>query len=575
MRIFRILFVLPLLVPLVSNGQGRSPVLKDPAGERSPFYLKIDRSTEELFNAFLLVKKANSGDPVARHELGLRYLTGQAFTPDTGRAALWIGRSAEQEYLPAIYNFGILENNGWGTPWDPFGAFLNIRTAAEGGLVEGMYMYGLLLTDDLVVPRDYAGAYRWIRAAADSGYAFAMEALEDFRKTGILARMLKAGGKPASSKTSGTADANVPGRHPAPAGRVDSASVTGGTPKAPPSAGGPGTPGGTGTPGGPGGPQKRKPALQPVFLDMETDTLADPDDATLIAEALHWREERTAEDTGREKQAVPPPPDSIDTEDLIADMRGTSPEALTIGARRAQMGWGVRADTIEASINYLRAIRCDSRWSPVLLWRLVHTPGYFERLKEAIVGAGGGSAPGGSVDTSAGSAATRAGYLWASLVAMGFDGQLTGEQALGYLRRAASGRDTDALIELALCYYAGYWVVRDAARGDSLMELAAGLGSREAEVRLAMSRLRGSVGGEPEPGLVGKLREWEAAGSVLSQVMLGYCYEEGTGVEADLPVAVSYYRKAAQRGSRVAYDALRRLYDDRRPDEEPFRFPGE
>jgi len=568
MRYFRILFVFSLFVPLPSNGQGRSPVLKDPAGERSPFYLKIDRSTEELFNSFLLVKKANSGDPVARHELGLRYLTGQAFTPDTGRAALWIGRAAEQKYLPAVYNFGILENNGWGTPWDPFGAFLNIRTAAEGGLVEGMYMYGLLLTDDLVVPRDYAGAYRWIRAAADSGYAFALEALEDFRKTGILARMLKAGEKSASSKTPGTDDAKDPTRPPAPAGGADSASVAAGTPGSTPPAGG------QVTPGGPGGPQTQTPTLQPVFLDMETDTLADPDDATLIAEALHWEDERTAGDTGREKRPVPSP-DSIDIDRLMADMRGTSPEALTLGARRAQMGWGVRPDTIEASINYLRAIRCDSRWSPVLLWRLVHTPGYFERLEEAIVGAGNGTASSGSVDTPAGSAATRAGYLWASLVAMGFDGQLTGEQALGYLRRAAAGRDTDALIELALCYYAGYWVVRDAARGDSLMELAAGLGSREAEVRLAMSRLRGSIGGDPEPGLAEKLREWAAGGSVLSQVMLGYCYEEGAGVETDFPAAVSFYRKAAQRGSRVAYDALKRLYDDRRPDDEIFRFPGE
>ncbi|HLB00883.1 MAG TPA: tetratricopeptide repeat protein, partial [Bacteroidota bacterium] len=184
----------------VSSAQGKSPVLRDPAAERSPFYLKVDRSTEEMFNAFLLVKKANTGDPVARHELGLRYLTGRSFAPDTPKAALWIGRAAEQKYVPAIYNFGILRNNGWGTPWDPFGAFLDFRTAARKGLVEGEYMYGLFLTDDLVVRRDYAEAYRWIRAAADSGYTFAEEVLRDFNKTGIMARIRTAQKKAAAAR---------------------------------------------------------------------------------------------------------------------------------------------------------------------------------------------------------------------------------------------------------------------------------------------------------------------------------------------------------------------------------------
>jgi TPR repeat protein len=539
MRIFAGCVVFSLLVPIVSPAQERSPVLKDPAAGRSPFYLKIDRSTEEMFNAFLLVKKANSGDPVAQHELGLRYLTGQAFAPDTAKAALWIGRATEQHYVPAMYNFGILQNNGWGTPWDPFGAFLNFKTAAQKGLVEGMYMYGLLLTDDLVVPRDYAGAYRWISAAADSGYAFAREALEDFRKTGILDRMMAARDRPEA-------------KDPAVAGNRRDSSASSGPTGSPASAAQAGSPSGS--------------TLQPVFLDMSTDTLADPDDATLIEEALFRGDQRRNADTSRLNRPALSP-DTIDAEALLAAAGGGSPEALTLAGRRAQMGWGVRPDTLQASIYYLRAIRCESRWSPVLLWRLVNSKGYFDRLRKSITAAGGKGA-------SSDSTALRAGYVWASLVAMGFDGHLTGEQALGHLAKAADARMTDALVELALCYYAGYWVGRDAARGDSLMGLAAGLGSREAEVRLAMSRLRNNAGTRPEPGRIATLMKWDAEGSVLAQVMLGYCYEEGTGVPADLPVAVGYYRKAAQRGSRVAYDALKRLYDEHRPDDAMFSIPG-
>jgi len=527
-----------LLFPTLTPAQGRSPVLKDPAADRSPFYLKIDRSTEEMFNAFLLVKKANSGDPVAQHELGLRYLTGLAFTPDTNKAALWIGRATDQEYVPAMYNYGILQNNGWGTPWDPFAAFLNFKTAATKGLVEGMYMYGLLLTDNLVVQRDYAGAHRWISAAADSGYAFAMELLADFEKTGIMARMLAAREKSAQSDPEVPPDA------------VDSADPTN-----------PVRPAGTSS------PQRQSSTLQPVFLDMQTDTLADPDDATLIEEALFRNDDRTDTDSVRKIRPAFSP-DTIDVERLLAAADGGSPEALTLAARRVQLGWDVRPDTLQASIFYLRAIRCDSRWSPVLLWRLVNTPGYFDQLKRFIISAG-------DDDDRSRDAASKASYVWASLVAMGFDGQLTGEQALGYLRNAAATPMTDALVELALCYYAGYWVGRDAARGDSLMKKASGLGSREAEVRLVMARLRDNAGKEPEPGTISKLHVWDSSGSVLAQVMLGYCFEKGAGVAANLPVAVSYYRKAAHRGSRIAYDALRRLYDEHRPDDLIFYLPDD
>jgi len=545
MRFFSLFAVLLTLIPAPSPGQERSPVLKDPAAARSPFYLKIDRSTEEMFNAFLLVKKANSGDPVAQHELGLRYLTGDAFTPDTAKAALWIGRAADQQYIPAIFNFGILQNNGWGTPWDPFAAFLKFRTAARKGLVEGEYMYGLLLTDNLVVARDYAGAYRWIKAAADSGYTFAAEVLKDFEKTGIMARIRSVGKDADSPDQRRDPDLDRP---------VDTSRHSG-------------MPGSSGSGAGSSSPTAppAQSALQPVFLDMETDTLADPDDATLIEEAFFGDNDSEGGDTSRVAPERPVP-DSIDIGRLMAAAAGGSPEALTLAARRAQMGWGIPPDTLEASVYYLRAIRCDSRWSPVLLWRLVNAPGYFDLLKKIIT-------RGEPAQAGKAAAKERAGYVWASLVAKGFDGQLTDPQALGYLRSAAAAEIPDAMVELALCYYAGYSVAADPATGDSLLERAAALGSREAEVRLAMSRLREHPGEGQAPADFETLRKWDEEGSVLAGVILGYCYEGGTGTPTDLPAAVSYYRKAARRGSRLAYDALRRLYDGRRPDDPLFQIP--
>ncbi len=491
------------------TAQSKSPVLRDPAAGRSPFYLKVDRSTEILFDAFMLVKKANTGDPVAQHELGLRYLQGQDFAPDTAKAALWIGRAAEQDYLPALYNQGILKNNGWGMDWDPFGAYRNFERTAEEGMPEGMYITGLLHTDNLVVPRDYPEAYRWIKAAADSGNKYAVEVLADFEKTGIMAQ-IRASGKAAAKKKSST------------------------DPKA--SSGAPGS---------------SSSAWKPVFLDLATDTLADPDDTTLAREAVHSTTDRMRDRADDADSSVAT--DSIDLVRISIAAEAGSPEALTFLGRRYDRGADVGRDRVEAAYYYIRAVRCESRWAPVLLWRLSSGPALYDDLTRRI----GRNDP-------------KASYVWACLLARGFDNRLTQEQALDHLRRAADAGMADAMVELAMWHYAGFVVPVDNAAGDLLMARAAGLGSREAELRIVISSLRGAGGGSVDAALLKRLAAWDAEGSVLAQVILGYCHEGGRGMAADIPGAISYYRKAAQRGSRMAYDALRNLYDGRRPDDSEF-----
>ncbi len=486
------------------RAQSKSPVLKDPAAQKGPFYLKIDRSTEVLFDAFMLVKKANTGDPVAQHELGLRYLQGEDFPPDTAKAALWMARAAEQDYQPALYNQGILKNNGWGTEWDPFGAYRNFLRTARQGMPEGMYMVGLFLTDNLVVRRNYPEAYRWIKAAADSGNRYAAEVLIDFEKTGIMAQIRNRRGDPAKRDSV---------RHPAMQARV---------PQSP---------------------------WQPVFLDLETDTLADPDDSTIAREALRSGDDDPAPDAG----TLPDLSDTAGTATVIRAAGVGSPEALTFLGRRYERGAGVSRDRVEASVFYLRAIRNESRWSPVLLWRLSTDPALYEDLTLRI-----------------GRGDPKAAYVWASLVARGFDRRLTEKQALELLLRAASDGMTDALLELAMWHYAGYVVPADARMADSLMRSAAELGSREARLRLMMTALRAGADYPIGSGLVDTLSAMQREGSVLAQVMLGYCSKGGRGVPADIPRAVAFYRKAAQRGSRIAFEALRILYDGRRPPDPEF-----
>ena len=59
-------------------------------------------------------------------------------------------------------------------------------------------------------------------------------------------------------------------------------------------------------------------------------------------------------------------------------------------------------------------------------------------------------------------------------------------------------------------------------------------------------------------------------GSVLAQAALAYCYENGIGVDKRKSMAARLYRQAAYRGNENAYNSLKRMYDEIRPDDEEF-----
>jgi len=59
-------------------------------------------------------------------------------------------------------------------------------------------------------------------------------------------------------------------------------------------------------------------------------------------------------------------------------------------------------------------------------------------------------------------------------------------------------------------------------------------------------------------------------GSLLAQVSLALCYEEGIGTARSRADAIHFLRLSAQRGSQFAYTELQRLYDEIRPDDLEF-----
>jgi len=107
------------------------------------FYYQPDLSYQ-IWQQFKLIREANSGDPLAMHELGIRYLIGEGFTADTVKAAEWIGKAANKRLTAAEYNYGLLLNNGWGVDWNPFLAYDYFHDAATAGMPQAEYIFGIL-----------------------------------------------------------------------------------------------------------------------------------------------------------------------------------------------------------------------------------------------------------------------------------------------------------------------------------------------------------------------------------------------------------------------------------------------
>lgn len=503
----RIVFVVLLLLSsrsiVLPQDHPNSPVFKDYRPTGPSLILEQSDATYQMWQGFLVTQKANAGDVLAQHELGIRYLMGRGFKADTAKGAYWIGKAAEKNLIPARYNRAILEYNGWGVEWNPFKAFKDFLYCAKDEMVQAQYILGQFYTDDLCVPTDWAQAYYWVKKAADAGDTHAQEALAEFAKHGY--------GSPATQTLSTKADTD------------STKSETVGN------------------------------SLSLVFLNVDDDTSARVSDATLLNDVLRESspEFRTLlQKKGSDTLAV----DSTGIRTIRMAAEHGSPEAQAILGRCYEKGLGIQQDAVAASVHYLRALRFNSPRAPALLWNLKQSRGYFDRLRTRI----------GKGDPSAR-------YVWAGLIALNMDYQLTDVQALLMLEEAADSGYTPAIIELGLCYYSGRWVSKDVVKANELWQRAAGLGSEEGSVRIALAGLTEWPGRDDVGDALTVLDDAANDGSLLAEVGLAFCYENGIGVKKDWGKAADLYRRGAQRGSQDAYRALRRMYDAIRPTGKEFQ----
>ena len=292
---------------------------KSAAGKEPTPGMMIKQSSldYQLWESFVLVRKANDGEPPAQHELGLRYLQGKGFQADTQKAALWLRKAADQDFDLAHFNLGILSLNGWGIPWNPFEAFQRFQSAARRGMPEADFILGLMYTEDLIVGRDWKRAFSLVKKAADAGFEPAKKALAEFERRGIQQ----------STAASDSLKDNQ---------------------------------------------------ARPIFIDFDVDT-SSSDDNALLNDLLKEAGPELKKALGVNNALTNK--DSSAYELINQAAVSGSPEALALMGRFAEQGIVTDNDVIKASAFYLVALRNDSHRSYELLWNLAQGPGYPEALE--------------------------------------------------------------------------------------------------------------------------------------------------------------------------------------------------
>lgn len=505
-----------LLFPASLSAQDSTKSLafkKNRPYRNNPYFYQPDLSYQ-ILQQFKLVQIANSGDPLAQHELGLRLLTGEGIAADTITAVYWIKKAASKKLTSALYNYGIMLINGWGTEWDPFAAYENFLLAAEAGMSQSQYVVGVLHTDNLIVPRDWNKAYYWIKKSADGGYEPAkVVMIEISPKVTAEFKDSVNQNKYALTKENIVKDD--------------------------------------------GDDSKIQPSMGLVFIDFETqsDTIKEITDEMLISDLKHLNLTLVKDSMviKNDSSLI-----SFYDETTISLLRkladAGSHEAQTILGKMYEFGNFIGKNKLLAAEYYIRATILDSPRSAYLLWKLIREKDFYSTLNDAVQFGD-----------------PTAQFVWYGLQKLGYDNRLTENDAIDLLQKAAGQNHIPAIIELGFNYYTGKYVIVDKQKGLEYWELAENFNSPEASVRIAVSKVFGSYTNNNLINEFSLLEKYEGNGSVLAQFALGYCYENGIGVSKNIPNAVEYYRNSAQRGNQYAYQQLKRLYDNLRPPEETFK----
>ena len=478
--------------------------------QSSPYFYRPELAYQ-IWQKFKLTQEANAGDVLAQHELGLRYLMGEGIPADTSQAVYWIKKAADRNLTSAKYNYAILLINGIGVEWDPFEAFKNFKSAAEDGMVQAQYVVGVLHTDNLTVPRNWDAAYYWIKKSADGEYQPAKEILAELEprvSKEIVDSMLNA---------EKTGEEIKPVSDPT---------------------------------------ENLTSSLGLVFIDFETlsDSVIEITDSMLIADLQIIGADSLVKELDSDSLKSLgefATPNRLEIIFSLAD--NGSPEAQTILGRLYEKGIYFNKNLLDAAAFYYRALRNDSPKATHLFWKLSQQQQFIINVQN---------------ETENGNPIAK--FVWYGLTSLNFDYRIVISDAVNLLNESSDQFYLPAMMEAGLNNYTGSFGKFDPEIGIRIWRTAAQLGSREAEIRLAASRLFESFVSSDRQKDFKFLLKASKEGSLFAMVSVGLCYKDGIGTKKSLPEAVNFLRLAAQRGSQFAYEELLRIYDDIRPNDEQF-----
>ncbi|MBI4417521.1 MAG: sel1 repeat family protein [Ignavibacteriales bacterium] len=312
--------VLITVVSLLGLSFGAEAQRKSAAGKEPTPGMMIKESSldYQLWESFLLVRRANDGEAAAQHELAIRYLQGRGFAADTLKAVFWLNKAAERDFDLAHFNLGILLLNGWGVAWNPFEAFDLFERAARRGMSEAHFVLGLSYTEDLIVRQNWKEAYAHVKKAADAGFDPAKKALVEFRNRGI---------PDGTSKDVVHSDTARP---------------------------------------------------KPLFIDFDVDTSTASDDGLLndlVKEGSAELRKALGATSGLTQT------DSNAYSLITRAARAGSPEAQTLLGRFQEYGIRAPKDRVAAVARYLVAVRNESVRALELIWNIIKEEGFAEELE--------------------------------------------------------------------------------------------------------------------------------------------------------------------------------------------------
>jgi TPR repeat protein len=478
--------------------------------QTSPYFYRPELAYQ-IWQKFKLTQEANAGDVLAQHELGLRYLMGDGIPADTSQAVYWIKKAAERNLTSAKYNYAIMLVNGIGVDWDPFSAFNFFKSAAEDGMVQAQYVMGVLHTDNLTVTRNWDVAYYWIKKSADGEYEPAQEILAELEpriSKSVVDSLL-------SSEENG--EEIKPVSDPT---------------------------------------ENLTSSLGLVFIDFDSiiDTVIEITDSMLIADLQIIGADSIVKELDANGLKYLKEFATVKRLEIIFALADNgSPEAQTILGRMYEKGIYFSKNIIDAASFYYRALRNDSPKATHLFWKLSQSPQFYDLVQQESDNKN-----------------PIAKFVWYGLASLGFESRIVLSDALSLLEGASAQYYLPAMMESGLNYYTGQFGNFDPENGTRIWRTAAQLGSSEAEIRLAASRLFDTfVSTDKEKDFKRILKAMDE-GSLFAMVSIGLCYKDGVGTKKSLSDAVHYLRLAAQRGSQYAYEELLRMYDTIRPDDIEF-----